>query len=265
VADRVTDPAIRAEVLYSLAAIKCVTGQPDEARPIADAALATARASGDAWTTAMCAWARTFTAGDADELRERTDEAAALLARVGNAYSLATLLCMAVDHAWQRGCDAEATMYLDRSVSASRRLEQRDRWLPVLGHIGLAALLRGDTAAAAEAFREALTLSHDLVLVAHTSVALNGLAAVAALQGQPERAAQLAGAAAAYGDGDCVVGRRLEATFLEPARTRWGPEAWDAAAREGHAFSVQDATRYALEQAPVHTERVPTEAPAHAD
>jgi hypothetical protein len=213
----------------------------------------------------MCAWARTFTAGDADELRERIEDAAALLAGVGNAYSLATLLCMAVDHAWQRGCDAEATMYLDRSVLAARRLEQPDRWLPVLGHMGLAALLRGDTAAADEAFREALTLSNEFVLVAHTRVALTGLAAVAAIHGRPGRAARLTGAATASCDDDCVVVRRVEATFLEPARSRWDPEAWDAAAREGHAFSVKDATGYALERDRVSAERVRTEAPAHAD
>jgi hypothetical protein len=52
------DLAIRAELLYNLAAIKCGIGRPDEARPTADEALATTQASGDAWTIAMCAWAR---------------------------------------------------------------------------------------------------------------------------------------------------------------------------------------------------------------
>jgi len=256
------DRATRAELLYNLAAIKCVSGRPDEARPTADEALATAQASGDAWTIAMCAWARALAAGNADELRERIDEAASLLAGVGNAYSLATLLCLAVDLAFERGSDAEAAMYLDRAVPAARRLDQPHRWLPMLKHIGLVALLRGDSAAADGAFREALTLSHDLVLADYTSVALTGLGAVAAVQGRPERAARLAGAATAHRDADNVVSRRLEATFIEPERILCGREAWEAAAGEGHAFSIQDATVYALEQAPVRAGRVPTKAPA---
>ena len=41
--------------------------------------------------------------------------------------------------------------------------------------------------------------------------------------------------------------RRLEADFLEPARARYGADAWDAAAGEGAALTVQEATAYALE------------------
>jgi predicted ATPase/DNA-binding SARP family transcriptional activator len=260
-ASTVPDFAIRAEVLYNCAGIQGCIGRSDEAKLTADEALRTAQASGDAWTIAMAAWARALTAGSAEELRTRIDEAAPLLAGVGNAYHLHALLCIAVTFAWRRGRDAEAAMYLDRAIPLARRLHQPSRWLHMLDHIGLAALLRGDSAAADDAFREALTLSHDLGFSPHR--VLTGLAAVAAVQGRPERAARLAGAVAAHHSAtDDVVQLRLEAGFLEPARLRWGPDTWEAFARAGAALSLQEATVYALEQPPIHARRPPSRTPA---
>jgi hypothetical protein len=135
-----------------------------------------------------------------------------------------------------------------------------------LNHIGLAALLRDDSAAAEQAFREALTCSHDLGWSPQR--ALTGLAAVATVQGRPERAARLAGAVAAHcgATDDDVVQLRLEAGFLEPARLRSGPETWDACTRQGAALSLQQAAVYALEQPAVHTRRRSSTTPAgHAD
>jgi hypothetical protein len=211
----------------------------------------------------MAAWARALAAGGTEEWPARIDEAAPLLAGVGNTHHLNALYCIAVDSALRRGCDAEAVSYIHRSAPLARDLQQPSHWLHALDNIGLAALLREDTAAADEAFREALPLSHDLGL--SPQLALAGLAAVAAVQGRPERAARLAGAVAAhYGatDDDDVVQLRLEAGFLEPARLRWGRDTWDAAAREGAVLSLQDAIIYALEQPPVHGHHYPSTTPA---
>ena len=238
----VPDLASRAEVLYSCAAIQALIGRSDEANLTADEALRIAQASGDAWMIAMAAWARAIAADSAEEWRARTDEAAPLLAAVGNTYHLNALYRIAVTSAWRRGCDAEAAMYLDRTIPLARQQQQPSHWLHALNHIGLAALLRDDSAAADDAFREALTVGHDVGLSPQR--ALTGLAAVAAVQGRPERAARLAGAVAAHHSAtdDDVVQHRLEADFLEPARLRWDPDTWDASARQGAALSLQDAT-----------------------
>jgi predicted ATPase/DNA-binding SARP family transcriptional activator len=266
----IPDLVIRAEVLSSCAAINGFTGQGEEASRDADEALAIARASGDAWTTAMAAWAWALAAIGAEEFRTRLEEAARLLTGVGNAYHLHAMLCTAVTSAWRRGRDAEAIMYLARAVPLARGLPQPSRRLHMLDDVGLAALLRADTAAAEEAFREALTLSQDLGF-GPRPVALTGLAAVAAVQDRPERAARLAGAVAAYHDGadddvverriatfvhDDVVERRL-ATFLEPARLRYGPDTWDAFARRGAELNLQEATLYALDETLVHAREEP--------
>jgi hypothetical protein len=120
----------------------------------------------------------------------------------------------------------------------------------LLGNFGLAALLTGDTDAAAEALREELTLCRELVFLPVACEGLNGLAAVAAVGNDLSRAARLTGAAAAhrYGQPEHRVDARLRASFFEPARTRCRDDDWDAAAREGAALSFQDAIAYALEE-----------------
>ena len=81
------------------------------------------------------------------------------------------------------------------------------------------------------------------------SEGLLGLAAVAAVRGDVDRAARLVGAAAAHRTApEDPVDARLDATFFEPARTRYGADAWDAAARDGSALSFEDAIAYALEE-----------------
>jgi hypothetical protein len=137
-------------------------GRSDEAKLTADEALRIAQASGDAWMISMAAWARALAAGSAEEMRARIDAAAPLLAGAGNAHGLNSLYCIAIDSALRRGCDAEAAMYLDRSTPLARHLQQPSHWLHALNNVGLVALLRDDSAAADEAFRQALRLSHDL-------------------------------------------------------------------------------------------------------
>lgn len=249
IARTVPDLAIRAEALYNCAALRCVMGRSEIARATADEALACAEAAGDAWTIAMAAWARALAAGNADELCERVEAAASLLADVGNAYHLASLFTNAVSVAWDRGGDADADTYLERAVPLVRCLDQPFLWMCLVGDVAVAALLKSDIAGADEAFREMLKVSHELVLIGFWSGSLSGLAAVAAERGEPGRAARLAGAAAAHRNSgvDEVVERRIMADFLEPARARYGPDAWDAAAAQGAALTVQEATAYALE------------------
>jgi hypothetical protein len=117
------------------------------------------------------------------------------------------------------------------------------------GNAGLAELLTGNAGAAAEAFREEFTLCRELVVLPFASEGLSGLAAVAAVRGDDERAGRLSGAASAhrYGEPTTAVDARLDAAFVAPARTRLEAEAWDAAARRGAALGFEDAIAYALD------------------
>jgi hypothetical protein len=82
-----------------------------------------------------------------------------------------------------------------------------------------------------------------------SSERLLGLAAVAAVDNDPDRAARLVGAATAhsYGAQQHEIKARLDAAFLDPARERQGTDAWDTAVHAGAALSFEDAIAYALE------------------
>jgi hypothetical protein len=54
------------------------------------------------------------------------------------------------------------------------------------------------------------------------------------------------GCAAAYGQTEDEVDARLDETFFEPAHTRCGTEAWNAAARDGSLLSFDAAIAYGL-------------------
>jgi len=43
-------------------------------------------------------------------------------------------------------------------------------------------------------------------------------------------------------------GSKLDAVFLQVARTSTGTDAWDAAVRDGAALNLEDAIAYALEE-----------------
>jgi hypothetical protein len=119
----------------------------------------------------------------------------------------------------------------------------------IQGNLGLAALLTGDTDAARDAFREELALCRELVVRPFATEGLLGLAGVAAVRGDIERAARLVGAAAALRlVPEDPVDARLHAAFFEPARTRCGADVWDAAARDGGTLSFEDAIAYALQE-----------------
>ena len=184
------------------------------------------------------------------DLRERVDRAASLLSDVGNVHQLANLLTRAAYAALCLGSERDAADFAARATPIARALDNRFERMINSGNVGLAALLTGETDTASHAFREELTLCREMVVRPVVFEGLRGLAAVAVVHGDDKRAATLVGAADAhrYDQPEDPVEARLDETFFEPARTRCGTDAWDAAAREGSALSFEDAIAYALEE-----------------
>jgi hypothetical protein len=245
------DPVIVSQALQTRARDEsCDPGRLHVADAVADEAHDWASAAGDDWAVAMAALSRAMAASSAAELRERVGRAASLLEEVGNVYHLADLLSSAAYAALCQGSDRDAKEFVDRAIPIARELESPYTWMKLRGNFGLAALLTGDTDAATYAFREELSLSRELVVRHLASEGLLGLAAVSAVRGDDDRAGRLSGAATEcrYGQTEDRLERRLGATFFEPARTRHGADAWDAAAREGGALSFEDAIAYALQE-----------------
>ena len=146
------------------------------------------------------------------------------------------------------GDDDDAAEFLARAVALTRELDDPFMSMLVRGKSGLAALFTDDTAGAAAAFREALELARELVVLPVALDGLRGLAAIAARHGDLDRAARLYGAAEAhrYGQPELPVDVRFRDTFIAPARVRHGAEAWDSAARAGAALGFHDAIADAL-------------------
>jgi hypothetical protein len=135
-------------------------------------------------------------------------------------------------------------------VPITRELDSPYLSMLLHGNLGLAALLTGDPDAARQAFRDQLELCRELVVPPVSFEGLLGLAAVATVRDDLDRAARLCGASDGhrYGQPKGPVEARLHATFFERARARHGASKWDRAAREGAALSFNDAIAIALEE-----------------
>jgi hypothetical protein len=237
-------------VLQSWAVQEVDREQLETAERLADEALEWAGRAGDEWLLAMAAFAKAVAARTPADLRAGVDRAAALLERAGDVYFVAMLHGSAAYAALCLGSDADAAEFVARATPATRDLDNRYQWMLLRGNAGLAALFSGDADVARDAFREELELCREMAVLPVASEGLRGLAAVAAVRGELERAAWLCGAAGAqrYGQAHDPVDDRLGTTFVDPARARLGTEAWDAAVRRGAATSFEDAIAVALEE-----------------
>jgi hypothetical protein len=250
IARRIDDPVALSRVLQSRAFHEIRFERLAAADALADEALRCARAAGDDWEIAAASCGKAIAASSLADLRERVDEAAALLIDVGNVHEVADLLSDATYAALCLGSERDAAVLAARAVPIMRELDNRFARLAISGNLGLAALLTGATDTALHAFREELTSCREIVAVYQAFEGFRGLAAIAVVNGDDRRAATLVGAADAhrYDLPEDPVEARLEAAYFEPARTRYGTDAWNNAAREGGALSFEDAIAYALEE-----------------
>jgi predicted ATPase/DNA-binding SARP family transcriptional activator len=244
------DPAFISQTLLSRLFVEVFAGRIDAADVLADEALEWATASGDEWSIANAARGKACAASTLAELRERVDRAASLLADAGNVYEVANLLSSAAYQALCLGGERDAKQLVDRAVPITRELDSPYLSMQLHGNLGLAALLTGDPDAARQAFRDQLELCRELVVPPVSSEGLLGLAAVATVRDDLDRAARLSGASDGhrYGQPKGPVEAKLHATFFERARARHGASNWDRAACEGAALSFNDAIAIALEE-----------------
>jgi predicted ATPase len=250
IARQLADPLLLSHTLQSLARLVGADGPVGGGAAIADEALDLARAAGDDWAIGMAAFATTIAAPTLGEWRERLERAAALLDTAGNAYHLARLFAAGIGMALGYGSERDARALVERATPLVRALDDPQSWSFLLCNGGLTALLTGDTDAADDAFSQDLRLARDVVAPRFAQESLLGLAAVAAVRDDAQRAAMLTGSAAAHRDDapQNEIEVRIDAEFLGPARARHGPDTWDAAVREGASLSLPDAIEYALHQ-----------------
>jgi predicted ATPase/DNA-binding SARP family transcriptional activator/DNA-binding CsgD family transcriptional regulator len=121
-----------------------------------------------------------------------------------------------------------------------------------LDNLGWAALLQGDYDRARTSYQESLTLCKELGDKVIASESLEGMACIAAAEGDAERAARLFGVAQALRE---VVGyhhrpeeNALREPYLADARSQLEEASWEVEWAEGRAMSMEQAIEYALSQ-----------------
>jgi predicted ATPase/DNA-binding SARP family transcriptional activator len=239
------EPAGVADALLALASLDMAESHPQRRRrALADEALTYAREAGDGRLVALALMQRAGAVSPQSDTGE-LEQAATALGRLGSARPLLMLYNNAAYNAIKAGNPQAARPFLAHAVPLAREFGDPVFLTVTCGNVGLEALFNDDLDRAQDAFDEGLRLSREHVVMQFVPEALGGLAAIAARQGDPERAAQLLGAATAIGPvGDADVIAELEKHFFAPARHR--TPHWSRAHTAGAQMSFEQAITFAL-------------------
>ena len=225
------DPAGIAEALLNLSGF--ALDERETFRALAEEALPYARKAGDEGLIAdvLALRALSFRIVDVDA---EIAETAALYHKVGDVHGLAGLYNNAGYLAVTEGSYERAAAYLDEALVFAERSGEQIRVILTFGNLGLASLFTADLERAVVRFGEQLRLSREHAAYWLGAEGIAGLAAVAACQGEVDRAARLLGAAESIANVlDDAGGVRLEQEFFSPARERIGETRWRAAYADG--------------------------------
>ena len=210
-------------------------------RKLAEEALTHARRAGDRRLEALALMDRALAVG-AGPGTDEFDEVEAALRRLGSTRHLLGLYNSAAYNSIKEGRPEAARRALEPAVPIVRSLGDPRPAIFLEGNIGLEALFSGDHERARIAFEKQVRLCAREGEEALAAEGLGGLAAVAAVEGDPERTARLLGAAEAIGSvGDADVIERLERDFLAAARERLGDAKWSSAYAAGTALGLHEA------------------------
>jgi non-specific serine/threonine protein kinase len=224
------------------------------AESLADEGLVLARQFDDRWTIAWLLHVRgriQYFRNDAAGARGLAEKSLRVAQEQGDPWLIAWARHLSGLAAHIGGDFATARSYYTQSLAIRREIGNYDGIGTVLGLMAMAAYSLGDYAQSRMEFEECLTVTRR---VGHGWILANNLAGVAALaaaQGQPERAMRLASAALALSDIVGVIPIPLAQGLLEQAVERARPalsaEAYAAAWAEGAALSEAGAAAEALQ------------------
>jgi predicted ATPase/DNA-binding XRE family transcriptional regulator len=231
-----------------------ISADQQEARRSVELSLDLFRRLGDQWkmTEALTVLGRVALAdGDRARARVYLEESLAIARKLGERHAIAFALEVLGEVETTEN-PAEARAYLEESLALNGEVGDHRGIASAQYYLGRLDYLDGHDTSASDHFRASLRVTKALPWTERIVQALDGLAAVAARQGNPERALRVARASAHLRDAAAIRARPSELSELQdallPARRTLGVVACAAAEDEGQAMTLQQAVEYALEE-----------------
>ncbi len=188
--------------------------------------------------------------GDYAGARAMTEQSLAVFREVGDRWSMGQLLnnlgCVAAD----MGDYGTARQLLGESLEIRRQLGDKSGLALSLNSLGDVLLDEGDRVAARRVLEDSLHINWQVGDRAAAAYLLDDFAALAALEGEPEQALRLAGAAAAAHEATGAALSEAERDrfdrFLQPARLALGEQRAAEIWHDGHALTLDVAVGHIL-------------------
>jgi tetratricopeptide (TPR) repeat protein len=252
--DELGDEAGVAEILKTSGTLAVVQGDHEGARSLWEESLEIRREMGDKPNIAnllnnlgiVARWQ-----GDFGLARSVHEEALAMRRDLGDRRAIAVSLNNLGKVFQDQGGYTEARSRLEEAVTLQREIGDRWEIANALHSLGSVTRDQGDYAATRALYEESLTIFRELGDRRLIAYLLEDSGALAALEGQPERALRLSGAASTLRE---TIGAPLSSTekdkleqVLGPARQALGEEAAVSAEAEGGVMSLEQAIDYALQ------------------
>jgi predicted ATPase/class 3 adenylate cyclase len=189
--------------------------------------------------------------GNYERAKELYEEGLGLSRALGGARPLGEYLISLGYEYLLEGDHERATTLNEEATELYQKRGRRGGLQYAFDNLGWAALARGDHKRAKTLHEENLVLCRELGDKLIASESMEGLACVAEVTGEVERAAKLFGAAQtqreAVGYLHAPREHALREPYLAAARSRLGDAAWAKAWEVGHSMTFEDAIVYALE------------------
>jgi len=191
--------------------------------------------------------------GDHPVSRTMNTEALGIFRSLQDKQGIARTLDGLGDAAHHQGDDAEAQAFYEEALTLFRELQEPRGICDAVSSLGDIALQRGHFDNAAALYGESLNMRRDTGLKEGIENSLREFAGLLLLQGEPRKATRLWATAEAMRDAAGTklfpVTERLLESNTAKARLALGGSTFAAAWKEGHAFTWEQATAYALESA----------------
>jgi predicted ATPase/class 3 adenylate cyclase/DNA-binding CsgD family transcriptional regulator len=246
----VGDPAGVFDALEGMGTSSCLAGDHATARRYLEEALAIEQLLNDPKRRAMVLNTLgniSYERGELDVARAYYESANALVAEYVELPGIFLSLALV---AQEQGAYDEAERMARQSLERCRQAGLQHIEALALAALGGIALSRGDRTMARHRLRHGIAIYHELGDPGGIAQILERFVGLAAVQGQPEDAVRLAGAAATLreraGTPLAWRGRAKLDQVLAPSRHMLGQERADALWRTGRALSLDDAVAAAL-------------------